>query len=116
MCKKHHGGAGITKEVSFIDLFAGAGGLYLGLSQAGLSGIFAVERDPMAFSTLERNLIYNTGAFEWPTWLLKKPIDIKALLNNYREELTGLSSKIDLVVGGPPCQGFSLTGTSSSPS
>ena len=37
------------EEVTFIDLFAGAGGFSLGLHLAGMKGVFAIERDPMAF-------------------------------------------------------------------
>jgi len=41
----------------FIDLFAGCGGLSLGLSWAGAQGLFAVERDPMAFKTFKANFL-----------------------------------------------------------
>lgn len=96
--------------MNFIDLFAGAGGFSLGLYQAGMRGLFAVERDPMAFSTLEHNLIRDRAAFEWPDWLPRGPMDIRTLLDIYRDQLAKLSGKVDLVVGGPPCQGFSLAG------
>lgn len=39
-------------EFTSIDLFAGCGGLSLGLHRAGWNGVFAIERDPMAFETL----------------------------------------------------------------
>ena len=42
---------------SFVDLFAGCGGLSLGLLKAGWSGILAIEKDPLAFKTIEHNLI-----------------------------------------------------------
>lgn len=96
--------------MNFIDLFAGAGGFSLGLYQAGMRGLFAVERDHMAFSTLEHNLISDKAAFDWPDWLPRGPMDIRTLLNTYRDQLVKLSGKVDLVVGGPPCQGFSLAG------
>ena len=96
--------------MNFIDLFAGAGGFSLGLYQAGMRGLFAVERDPMAFSTLEHNLIRDRAAFEWPDWLPRGPMDIRTLLDIYRDQLAKLSGKVDIVVGGPPCQGFSLAG------
>jgi DNA (cytosine-5)-methyltransferase 1 len=41
----------------FIDLFAGCGGLSLGLMEAGWTGLFAIEKSPMAFKTLKHNLI-----------------------------------------------------------
>jgi DNA (cytosine-5)-methyltransferase 1 len=96
--------------MNFIDLFAGAGGFSLGLYQAGMRGLFAVERDPMAFSTLEHNLVNGNGAFEWPEWLPKQPMDIRYLLKSYSVQLSKLSGKVDAVVGGPPCQGFSTAG------
>ncbi len=43
----------------FVDLFAGCGGLSLGLLNAGWKGYFAVEKSPDAFSTLKHNLIKN---------------------------------------------------------
>jgi len=100
----------MREPLTFIDLFAGAGGFSLGLHRAGLKGIFAVERDGMAFSTLEHNLVLKAKAFEWPAWLPRAPMDIRTLLAGYRDRLAKLSGKVDLVVGGPPCQGFSLAG------
>ena len=41
-----------TKQYTVIDLFAGCGGLSLGLYQAGWNGIFAIEKNPNAFETL----------------------------------------------------------------
>ena len=43
--------------MKYIDVFAGCGGLSLGLHKAGLQGIFAVEKNADAFSTLKFNLI-----------------------------------------------------------
>lgn len=106
---------GIT-NMRAIELFAGCGGLALGLKWAGWKGIFAVERDPMAFETLSVNMIDESSAFsafeEWPTWLPKANLDIVALLDCSltREHLKGLRGSVDLVAGGPPCQGFSVGG------
>lgn len=96
--------------MKYIDLFAGSGGLSLGLYNAGLHGIFAVERNKDAFSTLKYNLIERRNHFSWPKWLEMKNWDINELLEVHRKELAELSSSIDLVVGGPPCQGFSMAG------
>ncbi|MGE8340948.1 MAG: DNA cytosine methyltransferase, partial [Flavobacterium sp.] len=49
----------MPKELTYIDLFAGCGGLSLGLHQSGWKGIFAVEKNPDAFKTLEFNIIQN---------------------------------------------------------
>ncbi|GAC06461.1 DNA cytosine methyltransferase [Paraglaciecola chathamensis] len=97
---------------TYIDLFSGCGGFSLGLGNAGWQGIFAVEKDPMAFDTFRHNLIdgdkYNH--FDWPQWLPKQATTIQEILKNYSEQLSNLKGKVDLIAGGPPCQGFSLAG------
>ncbi|WP_156019398.1 DNA cytosine methyltransferase [Streptococcus ruminantium] len=94
----------------YIDLFAGAGGLSLGLHKAGLTGVFAVERNKDAFETLKYNLIDKKSHFDWPEWLDQKNWDILELLEKHSLELSNLKGNVDLVVGGPPCQGFSMAG------
>ena len=94
----------------YIDLFAGCGGLSLGLHKAGWTGLFAVEKNKDAFSTLQQNLIVNRRHFQWPGWLPQTNLDINELLKNYEEELIGLRGQVQLLVGGPPCQGFSMAG------
>lgn len=99
------------QKSTYIDLFAGCGGLSLGLYNSGLwQGLFAVEKSPDAFMTLEHNLIKNNGHFNWPEWLPQKPHDINSVLKNHKTELKSLRGAIDLVAGGPPCQGFSTAG------
>ena len=102
MAKKH--------KYTVIDLFAGCGGLSLGLYQAGWNGLFAIEKNDFAFATLKANLIDNKKHFEWPKWLPQTPHDINEVLNNYESELLALRGHVDLVAGGPPCQGFSMAG------
>lgn len=94
----------------YIDLFAGCGGLSLGLYKAGLRGLFAVEKNPYAFSTLKYNLIDRYHHFHWPKWLNATNLDINDLLQTKQKELYSLRGQVSLVVGGPPCQGFSLAG------
>lgn len=64
----------------------------------------------MAFRTIQHNLIDKSDAFDWPSWLPIMPMDIRYLINNYKEELMKFRETIDIVVGGPPCQGFSVAG------
>jgi len=95
---------------SYIDIFAGCGGLSLGLYNAGWNGLFAIERNKMAFETLKHNLIDKKVHYNWPSWLPVTEHDINEVLENYRSDLKSLEGTIDLVAGGPPCQGFSLAG------
>ncbi|HCX20471.1 MAG: DNA (cytosine-5-)-methyltransferase [Flammeovirgaceae bacterium] len=95
---------------TYIDLFAGCGGLSLGLHQAGWKGLFAVEKSPLAFETLEHNLIKKKSHFEWPEWLPCQSHNIDEVIDNYKQELVALRGTVDMVVGGPPCQGFSTAG------
>ena len=95
---------------TYIDLFAGCGGLSLGLHNAGWKGLFAIEKNIDAFKTLEYNLIKQNNHFEWPNWLPQRANEIDEVLNTYHEQLLSLRGKVDLIAGGPPCQGFSMAG------
>lgn len=101
---------GNSIKKKYIDLFSGCGGLSLGLHEAGWQGIFAIEKSPFAFDTLKFNLIDKKKHFEWPEWLECKNHDIYEIIKYYKENLISLKNKVDLIVGGPPCQGFSMAG------
>lgn len=98
------------RKYTVIDLFAGCGGLSLGLYQAGWQGLFAIEKNAFAFETLKHNLIDNKRHFDWPDWLPQTHHDINEVLDNQEEQLKNLRGTVDLVAGGPPCQGFSMAG------
>lgn len=101
----------MTRKLTFIDLFAGCGGLSLGLVKSGWNGLFAIEKSESAFSTFEKNLINNDkGFFSWPTWLPQKAQTCEDLLKDYSVQVSQLRGQVDLIVGGPPCQGFSTAG------
>ena len=102
------------REKTFIDLFAGCGGLSLGLEQAGFHPVYVNELNKDALETY----LINREA-EYPH--LRNPKfhsnDIKECINekffkklktNLRKEFG--TSKVDIVCGGPPCQGFSGIG------
>jgi DNA (cytosine-5)-methyltransferase 1 len=92
------------KEFNAIDLFAGCGGLSLGLSEAGFNILYANEINKTASKTYELNLIKRKGH---KTFLDVR--DISKVSTDEIKEKTN-NQKIHLVAGGPPCQGFSMAG------
>lgn len=83
-----------------IDLFCGAGGLSLGFQQAGFNIIVGVDNEPAALETFEFN---HKGAIGLNADLSKQET-FDLILK------TAGDRKIDVIIAGPPCQGFSLTG------
>src|ERR1700722_19697916 len=96
------------RQPTFIDIFAGCGGLSLGLFQAGWKGIFAIERDKNAFETLSKNFLAPEAKFrfDWPISLPQLPLDVHDVLDRYRDTLSEFAGSVEMLVGGPPCQGF----------
>jgi DNA (cytosine-5)-methyltransferase 1 len=94
-----------------IDLFAGAGGLSLGLEQAGFDVLAAVEFDPLHAATHRFN-------FPATQLLCADASDISAQDLRSAAELgwkrhgrpSSWGGDLDVLVGGPPCQGFSTGG------
>lgn len=78
----------------FIDLFSGAGGLSLGLEKAGLFPKLALDKDTSSLKTYAFNRPYLNS-----NQILNEDIKVIAKEHDF--------FKIPLVVGGPPCQGFS---------
>ncbi len=86
-----------------IDLFSGAGGFSLAAHQCGIDVIAAIELDKAASITYRKNLIER---LESPTKLINgdiNAVDLPALM----KELNLKPGELDLLLGGPPCQGFS---------
>ncbi len=84
-----------------IDLFSGAGGLSLGLTDAGWATRLASDYWPAATRTFEANFDRAIPFLE---------MDARDLTGQALLAKAGLDSPPDLVVGGPPCQGFSSAG------
>jgi DNA (cytosine-5)-methyltransferase 1 len=113
----------MARRLKYVDLFAGCGGLSLGLEQAGFSLVLAVEKSNMAAETFYHNFVERIADDDkWRAFSsesasvleqaeqklvvkgLSDVLECKALLHSLKEE------EVDLVAGGPPCQGFSLAG------
>ena len=85
------------KRLTGIDLFCGCGGLSLGLKRAGYSVLAAIDFDPEAIEVFAENFSASTHALQ------------KDLTKFHPKELAEIigTKKVDVIVGGPPCQGFS---------
>ena len=90
---------------NFIDLFSGAGGLSCGLVMAGLNPIASVEIMPQAVATYERNFIRGK---HFKDKVETRDIRDPEVKNKLYESVKG--KKVDVIVGGFPCQGFSMSG------
>lgn len=90
-----------SKRPIAVDLFSGAGGLSLGFEQAGFDVAAAVELDPIHAAIHKRN-------FPLCSTICSSVAD---LAGDEIRRLSGIGdSKVSVVFGGPPCQGFSLIG------
>jgi DNA (cytosine-5)-methyltransferase 1 len=93
------------KRHTAISLFSGAGGMDLGVSQAGFTVLACVEMDPYACETLRANISRTHGK----TKVFEE--DIKKIDPHVVMEECGLAQgELDLLCGGPPCQSFSQIG------
>lgn len=127
--------------MNFIDLFAGAGGLSEGFIQAGFEPIAHVEIEKSACNTLKTRAAYHylksNKKYKTYTSYLKGEISRQELYSNVPNEILESvinlpigdennteiqnlidkclgTQKVDLIIGGPPCQAYSLVGRSRS--
>lgn len=89
----------MVKKLNFIDVFSGAGGLSCGLEMAGLNCILGVDADKFAGQTFLRN--HKHAKFYCG--------DVRKLTKSTLKEHLD-NQEVHVVVGGPPCQGFSTVG------
>lgn len=127
----------MAKKLTFIDLFAGAGGLSEGFIRAGFEPVAHVEMDEAACYTLKTRVAYyhlkETKQYEVYKQYLRGEIDRQKLYSYVPAELMESvinlpiggdnnpvihkrigkllkGRKVDLIIGGPPCQAYSLVG------
>ena len=91
----------MSKKLNVIDLFSGCGGFSYGFEQAGFQVILGVDNTKAALDTFEKN-----------------HKNSKSLLLDLHEDSSiekivkaKGNKNVDVIIAGPPCQGFSLTGT-----
>ena len=89
----------MTNNYTFIDLFSGCGGLSLGFEQAGFKGILAIDNWQDALDTYT----HNRPKAKTLCGDLSK-LEPKLLKEEYHID------NVDVIIGGPPCQGFSVAG------
>ena len=111
-----------TETFTYVDLFAGCGGLSLGLEAQGAKLILAVEKSSMASESFFENFIHPSQPdVSWEQHLnsnLEDQLGRGLAIADIRKVLPKVTNlpflvsggNIDLVAGGPPCQGFSLAG------
>jgi DNA (cytosine-5)-methyltransferase 1 len=132
----------MSKKLTYIDLFAGAGGLSEGFIRAGFEPVAHVEMDANACNTLKTRLVYHHLTKEnkedvYRRYLLKEitreelysyasPQQFYSVINaeinnNSLNSIFELIDKqigkkqVDVIIGGPPCQAYSLVGRSRDP-
>ena len=126
-----------NRQLTFIDLFAGAGGLAEGFIRAGFQPIAFVEKDTNSCLTIKTRLAYyylkSIDKFDLYIDYLKKDITREELYETIPDEILNSiinkeigsktiktifttiaklpgSKNIDFIIGGPPCQAYSMSG------
>lgn len=87
------------KKYTYMDLFAGAGGMSLGFDNAGFKNLLAVEFNKDFAETYKKNFPRHNLIVD----------DIKNVTEQQIYDIIK-NEKVDVIIGGPPCQGFSIAG------
>lgn len=90
----------MKNKLNAIDLFCGCGGLSYGFEKAGYNILLGIDNDSKALETFELNH-YGAKSICGDITEVTYEEDIKPLIGD---------QKIDVIIGGPPCQGMSLSG------
>lgn len=89
-----------TKKLTFIDLFSGAGGIGIGFERANFQHVFSADFD----SAVAKTFRHNNPDIPF----IEGDLSDKKIFNQIKKDFSG--KEIDIIVGGPPCQGFSSFG------
>lgn len=89
----------MNKKLNVIDLFCGCGGLSLGFEQAGFNILLGIDMWKDALQTFEHN--HKNGRTLCADLANLSAIDVDNAINH---------ENVDVIIGGPPCQGFSIAG------
>lgn len=91
----------MSKRLRIIDCFCGAGGLSIGFEKAGFEVVYAFDIDKAAIDTYKNNPGYHHGkAFVRDVYGVSKA--------SIEQDIGQPLGNIDVMIGGPPCQGFSV--------
>ncbi len=95
------------KKYTFIDLFAGCGGLSEGFYRMGFNALAHVEIDHWACETLRKRMLYY-GYEKVNKEIIEADITRKDIIKLINEAIS--SKEVDVIIGGPPCQAYSTAG------
>ena len=110
------------ENLTMFDLFAGCGGLSLGMEQAGFIPVFVNELNDDARASYLRNRNFELAGTPFNKRLELHSSDIYQMNHSYMENLKSIlindrllseethGTSLDLICGGPPCQGYSGIG------
>jgi len=89
----------MKSKLRYIDLFSGAGGFSLGFDNQGFQNVFSIDIEPNFCKTYKYN-------FSNHQLIVKDICELSDAEIEYLKDV----EKVDVVIGGPPCQGFSIAG------
>ena len=97
----------MQKKYKMIDLFAGCGGLSEGFYMQGFNALAHVEIDPTACKSLKTRMNHY-GYTDVDKAVLELDITRKDVIDVINKAVEG--KRVDIIIGGPPCQSFSSLG------
>ena len=95
------------KQYTFIDLFAGCGGLSEGFYRQGFKAVAHVEIDHSACETLRERMRYY-GYHDIDKEVIEGDITSSNIIDRIDNAVNGRN--VDIIIGGPPCQAYSTAG------